>query len=392
MWQPMFIYTTGFFLLLFSCVFRKFRPPIFWLIFIALIPRITYLLLFLEVESFDTLALASNADLTLKKINIYANHAQLRYPYFPLFIYIEAFSLFLSKFQIPMALTFRSILILFDITVIVMLYLFDRQNNTNNSFLYSLAPIPILVSSFHGQFDAIAILLILFTLFFLEKRKEFIAIISLSTAIALKTWPLIFVYPLFLKLKNSWNILWIPLIPIMSMVFYMNIFKAQAIDILRPIASYSGVQQPLWGISFVIYQLFGDVDQVILKTLQDIFLLSFFVFVLFSSKKESLERTILSILLFFFSFTIHSGIQWFLWLIPFLFLVRPKGWWVLYFLLSGFVISHYASWVQSDNSSIKYFSLVTRNFLTWTSVIAMIIIFVKSIWFAYIHQHTTFST
>lgn len=380
MWQPLFVYSTGFFLLLLSYVFRKSRLTIFGVIFVALIPRIVYLFLFLGVESFDTLALASNAELTLRKINIYPDHAQLRYPYFPLFIYIETFSLFLTRFQIPLALVFRSILIIFDVAVIVVLHLFDRQKNTNNSFLYALAPIPILVSSFHGQFDAIAIVLIFLVLLFLQKRKEVVAVISLSTAIALKTWPIIFVYPLFLRLKNSWNILWITLVPITSMLIYMSIFKARALDILVPIITYSGVQQPLWGISFVIYQLFGNVDPIILKTLQDVFLLSLSIFILFSSKKEKPEHTMLSILLFFFSFTVHSGIQWFLWIIPFLFLVRPKGWMILYLLLSVFVISHYSSWLELEfPESVKIFLLNTRILFTWVNWITILLAFFGSV-------------
>lgn len=373
MWQPVFVYTSGFLLLLLSYIFKRYRLSIFWIIVVALIPRVLYLLLFPDIKSFDTLALASNADLTLKGINIYPDHARLHYPYFPVFLYLEAFSGFLTRFQISIMFTIKSIIILFDLGVIYLLRLFDKQRQTNNALLYALAPIPILVTAFHGQFDSIPIFFILLSLLLFQKEKENLSLLYIGTAIALKTWPAIFVYSLFRKLKNKKNVFYLAFIPLGSITVYMLFFKTNPLDIVLPILSYSGVQQPLWGVSFAIYQLFEDIDPTLLNTLQQVFLLMFFAFILFSSKKEPLEKSFLNILLFFFSFTVHSGIQWFLWIIPFLFLVHPKNWVILYFLFSAFVITHYASWVEETiYPPNQLFFLNIRIVTTWISWILLL--------------------
>lgn len=374
MWQPLLLIFSGIILLVFSFILRNYRPSIFFTLFIAFVVRLIFVLLFPSVHSFDKLAVESNADLTLRGISIYPEHAYLHYPYFPVFIYILALAGYLSQFLVPHMVTVKIFIILFDLGIVYLLSRMGKHYRPNIALLYALSPIAILVTSFHGQFDSMALFFILMALILNQQKKESYSIIALGTAIALKTWPAILVFTFFQRLRNKWNVLWIALVPAISVVVYTSIFKATIWDIIHPILNYSGVQQPLWGISFAIHQLFGEVDPILLQSLHQVFLFMLSVYILFFSKKQTLEKTILRILLFFFAFTIHSGIQWFLWLIPFLLLVRPRGWWPLYILVTTFAITHYASWVEIDMSpSTKMTHLLIRNL---TTEITWIVIFI----------------
>lgn len=63
-------------------------------------------------------------------------------------------------------------------------------------------PVPALISAGHGQFDSLALALLLLAAWYLEfsenPRSDFAAALSLGFAISLKSWPLFFL-PLFLK-------------------------------------------------------------------------------------------------------------------------------------------------------------------------------------------------
>jgi uncharacterized membrane protein len=66
--------------------------------------------------------------------------------------------------------------------------------------VYALHPVGILVGAFHGQFDAIALLLVLLALRWLEAGRHDPSALALAGAIAVKSFPVLLLLPLLLGL------------------------------------------------------------------------------------------------------------------------------------------------------------------------------------------------
>ena len=103
-----------------------------------------------------------------------------------------------------------------------------------------------------------------------------------------------------------------------------------------------------------------------------IFLLIFFNYSWFINKKSILEN-ILKLLFFFFIFTTNFSIQYFVLIIPFLILIKPKNYLFLIILISCYLFPFYYFWLFCVGCKITpHWLLVTQNiigFILWLSFI-----------------------
>jgi hypothetical protein len=128
-----------------------------------------------------------------------------RYPYLPLWwLLLKALSLGQSLFGGDPGLWFRLPGVAGDVAVCMLAYLLaakkDAPGNERAGLIaglsWALNPLAVLISAGHGQFDSVALALVLAAAWLLEysrhARGDGWAALCLAAAVALKTWPLAF--------------------------------------------------------------------------------------------------------------------------------------------------------------------------------------------------------
>ena len=320
------MYYLVFLLLLFVFYFvdkRKISVSINKSLLIGIFIRLAITLIFLKSSSYDLTSFLDAGKIILNKQSTYSSL------YFPFFSYLGSLALFLKDFISPL-IFLKLIFTIFDIGNIYLIYCLSKKN-LNITLLYALNPVTIICSNIHGQFDVIPIFFFLLGIYFFNRHKERLSILVISFAIFTKTWPALFIIPIFKKLKNKWLFLLIIIIPLLSTLFHCWYFKTPVMDILMPIKNYRGVYG-YWGIGNILILLLPKLDGSILQLLRRIFFIALFFYSFYPSNKNIIKN-IFKVMLFFFVFTLTFGSQWLSWLIPFVILVRPKKWY--WFILSA---------------------------------------------------------
>ena len=141
----------------------------------ALLIRLICLYLFRNVNNYDLQSYIQVGELTLKRINIYSDIANLHHPYLPFFLYAEAVAIKLGQTslmsQIGSTIIIKALLIVFDLGIIYLVYLLSMKNQ-KTTFLYAINPVTILITALHGQFDVIPVFFILLAIYLLNKKNE----------------------------------------------------------------------------------------------------------------------------------------------------------------------------------------------------------------------------
>lgn len=299
---------------------------------LALFLRLIIILLSQNIDNYDLQSYFLIGKLTSKRIDIYPDAANLHHPYFPAFLYIESLGYLLGKLggfgRLGTILIIKFIISLFDIGNIYLVYLLSNKN-LKKAFLYAINPVSILIFAFHGQFDSIPIFFLLLAIYFSSLPLGYL---FLSLAIMIKTWPVLFIFTLFKRLKNKKLILLLPIFPIISILFYIFFFNSKIIEILKTLISYQGVWG-IWGLSVFFNQIRFRWQKLI--TL--LFLSSFFIYSLKIKRKNIIDE-ILTLLFFFFTFTTNFSIQYLSWLMPFLTIIKPRNYWLITISISIFII------------------------------------------------------
>lgn len=336
----------------------------------ALAIRLICLYLFRNVTNYDLQSYLQVGELTLKGINIYPQVANLHHPYLPFFLYIEALAIQISQIG-PIRLIgpiglIKIILIIFDLGILYLVYLLSKKN-LKTVFIYAINPVTILTVTLHGQFDVIPVFFILLSTYLLNIKKELLSIISFSFAILTKSWPVLFLVPMIKKIKNKKLIFLILFFPLLFTIIYCWIFKTSPINVGKTLINYQG----LWGI-WGPWIFIGKVRILYQKLSTIIFLLCFFIYS-FLNIENNLIKNLLNLLFLFFIFTTNFSIQYFVWIIPFLILKKPKKYLYLIFLISLYLFSFYYFWVFCQHCKIVPNWLITSQniigFFIWLSFI-----------------------
>ena len=326
------------------------------IIFITtLLIRLICLYLFRNVSNYDLQSYLQVGELTLKGINIYPDVANLHHPYLPFFLYVEALAYHIGQMrlmrQMGSILIIKTILSIFDLGVTYLIYLLSKKN-LKTTFLYAVNPVTILITTLQGQFDVIPVFFILLAIYLLNKKQKLPSVLSFSLAVLTKTWPVLFAIPIARKIKNKKLIILIIFFPVLSVLIYCWLFKSTLIDISKTLIYYQG----LWGVwgPMSLISLIRPIGPMGQKLTTLTFLTCFFSYSWFN-KEKNLIKNILELLFFFFVFTTNFSIQYFVWIIPFLILIKPEKYFHLIMLITFYLFSFYYAWV---------FSLITPPWLT----------------------------
>lgn len=329
---------------------------------IGILIRLAITIIFLKSSSYDLISFLDAGKVILNK--------QPAYPalYFPFFPYLGALALSLKNFISPL-IFLKLVFTVFDLGNIYLIYLLSKKN-LNTTFLYALNPITIICTNIHGQFDIIPIFFLLLAIYLFNKYKEALSMSVLSFAIFTKTWPALFIIPLFKKLKNKLLFLLIIIVPLLAILFHCWYFKTPIMDIIIPIKNYRGVYG-YWGIGNILFLLWPRIDGSILQILRRIFFIALFIYSFYPNNKNVIKN-IFKIMLFFFIFTLTFGSQWLSWLVPFIILIKPKKWQLFVVAATLYLIIVFARNVYLLPDNITYIFRILETifgFITWLATI-----------------------
>ncbi len=301
---------------------KKVSFSLFKILIIAFGLRVLSTLLFVGSKSDDILSFVTLGEVVVRGAS---NYPSL---YFPFIAYLGGASVLLKNFLNPL-LFLRLVFSLFDVGTVWLIVKLTKNKRT--ALLYTLNPLSIIVFNIHGQMDAIPIFFFLLSIYTFLRRKEVWTSLILSFAIFTKAWPALFVLPLWKRFKNKLYFLAIAIFPVVSVFLHSWLFGTMVQDIISPIQSYRGVYD-VWGIGNILALIKPYVSPAFLELgivkksiLASLFLAVYLTFCLLYRRKK-ITSEILGIMLFFFSFTPTFGAQWLTWLLPFLFIERPRGW------------------------------------------------------------------
>lgn len=277
-----------------------------------------------------------------------------RHPYLPLQMYIMGGATWLGELLgLPYVVSIKLPAVLADAVIAALITTsLSRDGRRPASaaafgLLYALNPISLLVTSYHGQFEAITLLLLVLAWrSWRFGRHAAWSAGALGLAILNKTWPVILL-PVFWIRQRSWRdrILYGVLavgIPVAGIVFYLLVFDASPIPMLRRALTHRGVAgywgpgallDPLTAIYTAGRPLFDT-----LVTLRNVLLAGAALLALWLTRRDSALDAILTVILTVFVVTVGFGIQWLVWPVPFALLAREERWTKAYSVAGAFML------------------------------------------------------
>jgi hypothetical protein len=301
-------------------------------------------------------------NLTLTGTSIFPEPAPTKAPYFPLLIYMMSGSVWLQQFGIDAVDIMKTVVAAFDTGIIYLIYRITK--NQKAALLYALNPISILIIGIHGQIDAIPLSMLLLALYL--QKYTIISLWVSSLAIAMKTWPFIFLIPLYKQLKNRKLLLILTVIPIAMTLLYSVIFSVSILDILKPVMQHRGLYG-VYGVSLVLKSMTNShIIELLVSKLFPLVLIGYML----RSQKTDIYTQILYGMFFFFTFTPTFGIQWLIWLMPFLIITRHSH--RFWYMLTGtvYLMGAYLQWSYPGFGVESYEAfLVIMGFVMWTVIV-----------------------
>lgn len=285
----------------------------------------------------------------LRHLNIYSTTHRI-FPYSPVSMFLPAFCAQLSQiFKIHFYIIMRLPAIIADVCIALSVYVtmvkLGRKDALLMGLLYALNPVAILICSFHGNIMSIPVLFSFLAysvlLWGVEENYRLSALL-LGLAIGFRGYPILLL-PLFLfKLKIDLNkkIEYIIYSAVPTALSFLPFLILDYKSVIREVFAYSGF--PDYGIAAIIraiysykfnvqlYDLPNNMVAVLSNFSKDLFFIVYAVILLASIRKK-LITSILSVFLIFYFIYTGMGSQYFLWILPFCFLVKDKM--VMYFLI-----------------------------------------------------------
>jgi len=260
-----------------------------------------------------------------------------RHPYLPFQLYLIGGAGTLSEVTgMPFVLSVKLAPILADAALAVLIFQSTRQLGQSmsqalvRSLLYGLSPIAILVSAYHGQFDAETIFLLALSWYIwhfgdMSATRLFLSALLLGFAVLNKTWPLLFLPVVLLRLESlkqrtTYTLITLA-VPVFFTMLYVAIFPQDLYPMLNRALTHAGV--PGWWGGGAIINLFFHITGLgegLLAGLVKygrwlVFAGSGYVY--WVTRRESGLGALATLLVVLNVLTSGFGLQWTLWVVPF---------------------------------------------------------------------------
>lgn len=275
-----------------------------------------------------------------------------RHPYLPFQMYIMGAMAYLSQVTgLPYVVAIKLPAIMADVALTGLIY---RSSSLSKgltwasylALLYALNPASILVTAYHGQFEAVTLLLLLLAWGYWHREQIILSATLLGLAILNKTWPVLFLPAVWLRIQNWRDRITYPAIalgiPIIAIIAYLVTFSAEPTYMLRRALTHRGVAG-YWGPGAVLNpaaafwpELQPIVDFAFL--IRNWLLLAAVIISLWWTRRQTALDAFLTLLLSIFAVTVGFGIQWLVWPIPFALLANEDRWLKPYSLAAAFML------------------------------------------------------
>lgn len=333
-------------------------------VLVGAIVRIIVSILFVPVINHDTIGWATVGQWTLQGKNIYPYPAYEYHSFFPVFLYVTAAAQWVQHFGVANMLFIKLFCSLFDAGSIYLVYLLSGKRK-KAAWLYALNPLPILITCIHGQLESIPVFFLLLSVYLLGQRRPNKSALAISLAAAFKTWPLMFSIP---ALKRVWKwqfLIIIGLVPVLAMAVYSLFFHASFIDMIHYALFYRG-QTGGWGTGYFFHFLLDD--KMSLRIFSNAFLL-LFAWYSFYNRQKTAAGEVLDQMLFFFILSPTFGLQWLMWIVPFLIIVRPRWYWLFFIAGTIHVGDINLFWImkESNMAIVRYANVF--GLLVWSTLV-----------------------
>ena len=262
------------------------------------------------------------------------------YPYPPVWIAFEAGAEWLSRrFGWSFAVLVKLPVLLADLGLVALLARMGAGRGLGlwPAWLYALHPVSILVTGFHGQFDAMALLCVLLAVYWLEAERPDRSALALAFAIALKSFPVLLLPFFLLSIQGSrarLRFLALATLPVVALLAPFAVADAPALR--RELLGYGGVADFGW-IGFV--RAVGWLQSGVLARSEAVhwpilvplaktgFLLAFALLLALVGARRlrlALDTAALAVFLAFLAFYGAVSAQYLLWVVPFGMLVPDR--------------------------------------------------------------------
>jgi hypothetical protein len=277
-----------------------------------------------------------------------------RHPYLPFQMYImSAMAALAPATGLPYVVAIKLPSILGDIALTALIYraILKRDRRVEMAAflatLYALNPVSLLVTSYHGQFEAVTLFLLALAWYFWEFGPRIRAsATSLGLAILNKTWPVVFLPIALIRLRDrraqlAYLLLAVG-IPVVAVITYLIVFNADPLPMLRRALTHRGVAG-YWGPGAVLFPAADHLPVLqplvnLLLQLKNWLLLGGLLFGLWFTRSQTALDALLTLLLTLFVLTVGFGIQWLVWLVPFALLAGEDRWGKIYSLAAAFML------------------------------------------------------
>ncbi len=308
---------------------------------VALTARLVPCLMLPADPNFDIQSYQLVGKTLLGGTDVYSNpETESRHPYLPFSMYWMAASQQLSNvFQLPFTDLAKLVPILADAAVALIIYAclmgsFAPEAALLGGLLYAVNPVPVFVSAYHGQFDAVPALFTLLSLFWLN-RSALAAGGWLGLGILSKSWPVLALPSLLAGLASSKKRLVFLaaslLVPLLALLFYAAHMEGELVAILRRAIGYN------WGVGVWGYTYFIRLLSIFQPAMEGLFswfgaygkyvtLTGLGLVWWFRARKQAPKDGILTVLVAFFAITNAFSIQYLVWVVPFAVLNREDKW------------------------------------------------------------------
>lgn len=281
-----------------------------------------------------------------------------RHPYLPLLMYWMALAQAIAvHFDLSFVKVVRLLPIAADIGIALLLWSALRSASGASSIalrgalLYALNPVSVFVVAYHGQFDSLSLLFLLFAL--LALARPLTAGLWLGAAILSKSWPVLALPTLFCSVAD-WRgrgrlLVGALAVPLAGLVLYLAWSgEAAGTTLARALGYNHGVG--VWGYSYFFRLqrdlgtsaagLFGPVvaygRYATLAALALVWLLW--------ARRETAQAGVLTVLITFLACTHAFSIQYLMWLVPLAILNRERHWLIAYSIAAfGYMLLAYTT-------------------------------------------------
>ncbi len=326
--------------------FARLTTPLLFVGLVALLVRLPPMLWLPVGASYDIESFRMVGDAFLSGTDVYSA-ARGRHPYLPFQMINIAGALWAARHSaVPFVVWLKLPALLADVAIaMTLLHVFRRWRLAPDSavvlaLLFALNPISLLITSYHGQFDALPVLLLVLAWWAWEQQRAGRSAVALGVAVLSKTWPLVF-WPMVLLRQPNWrdrlrySAVMIAF-PVGAVLLYVLAFDADPQPLLRRALTHTGVAG-YWGISAVgsLLSTWSALAASLSEWLYSLrfgLLLVVTALAIWHTRRQPSVDALLTTLLAVFAVSVGMGIQWLVWLIPFGLLALEKRWSVWYAL------------------------------------------------------------